>query len=98
MTEKINKVCLTLELKDLYLFSSKREVLARKLEMLPIKIPLNPMKRYVHLTLVRRWLIVRPNHTRSRTDCCDLFDHAKIQKRRMARKETIAIKTQGGPA
>ena len=31
-------------MKDLYLFSCKREVLARKLEILPIKIPLKPIR------------------------------------------------------
>src|SRR5437870_12283538 len=31
-------------MKDLYLFSCKREVLARKLETLPIKIPLKPIR------------------------------------------------------
>ncbi len=31
-------------MKDLYLFSCKREVLARKLDKLPIKIPLKPIK------------------------------------------------------
>src|SRR3989442_235015 len=31
-------------MKDLYLFSCKREVLARKLEPLPIKIPLKPIR------------------------------------------------------